>query len=333
MKVTNTSGVSLPLAVWLLHDDYDYVDGVENYISVTRLMKPLRQIIIPPRIPPEEQTTDVTDFIARKLGHAIHDSIEKSWHQGYERSLGMLGIPADVVATVRLNPDHAEIVARQAAGQETIPVYLEQRAIAQIDGFNLGGKFDMVSDGIVNDFKSTSAWAWAKGTRDEDHILQMSLYRWIDSKQEHRKITEDYGRINYVFTDWSKAMARSNPKYPQHRVEHKDLALMSVAQTEAWISDKLRRMLADWGTPEKDLPECTDEELWRSDPAFKYFSDPLKSQQPGARSTRNFDTLAGARAYMAEKGGKGAVITVPGEVKACGYCPAFDGCTQKDQYL
>lgn len=328
MKVTNQSGVSLPLAVWLLHDDYDYVD-VENYISVTKLMKPLRQIIIPPRIPPEAQTTDVTDFIARKLGHAIHDSIEKSWKQGYERSLKLLGIPADVITNVKINPTLEEC----RASNEIIAVYLEQRAIAQLDGFNIGGKFDMVSDGIVNDFKSTSAWAWAKGTRDSDHILQMSLYRWIDSQQEHRKVTEDYGRINYVFTDWSKAMARSNPKYPQHRVEHKDLVLMSLAETEQWVSDKLRRMLAMWGTPEPELPECTDEELWRSDPAFKYFSDPLKSQQPGARSTRNFDTLSGARAYMAEKGGKGAVITVPGEVKACGYCPAFEGCTQKDQYL
>ena len=329
MKVTNESGVSLPLAVWLLHDDYDYVEGVENYISVTRLMKPLRQIIIPPRIPPEEQTTDVTDFIARKLGHAIHDSIEKSWKQGYERSLKMLGIPADVVANVKLNPTLQECRAHN----DIIPVYLEQRAISQLDGFNIGGKFDMVSDGIVNDFKSTSAWSWAKGTRDEDHILQMSLYRWIDSKQEHRKITEEYGRINYVFTDWSKAMARSNPKYPQHRVEHKDLVLMSLADTERWISAKLSQMLANWGTPEAELPECTDEELWRSDPVFKYFSDPLKSQQPGARSTRNFDSLSGARSHMVEKGGKGAVITVPGEVKACGYCPAFEGCTQKDQYL
>ena len=31
--------------------------------------------------------------------------------------------------------------------------------------------------------------------------------------------------------------------------------------------------------------------------------------------------------------GKGVVITKPGEVKRCGYCPGFEACTQKDAYL
>lgn len=330
MKVTNNTGVSLPLAVWLLHDDYDMVYGVENYISVTTLMKPLRQIILPKRIPPEEQTTDVVDFIARKLGHSIHDSIEKSWQPGnFNRSLKLLGYSADIIDRIRVNPTLEEC----RASNEIIAVYIEQRAMATVDGFTIGGKFDMVTDGIVNDSKSTSVWGWIKGTRDEDHIKQMSLYRWIDSKNEHRKITEDYGRVNYIFTDWTKMMLRSTPNYPPSRVQHKDYPLWSLADTEAWVQAKLRLIQANINTPEAQLPECTDEELWRSAPSYKYFSDPAKAQDPNARSTKNFDTLSDANQHLAEKGGRGIVITKPGEVKACAYCAAFDGCTQKDRYL
>jgi len=31
--------------------------------------------------------------------------------------------------------------------------------------------------------------------------------------------------------------------------------------------------------------------------------------------------------------GKGVIKEVPGEPKACGYCPAYAACTQKDRYF
>jgi hypothetical protein len=328
VRITNKSGISLPLAVWLLHDEYDFVTNVDNYISVTTLMKPLRQIILPHRIPDTEREADVEEFIARRLGHAIHDSIEQAWSRGHARSMKLMGYPEDLIERLVINPSDDQV----RASNSIIPIYLEQRGLRPIDGFTLGGKFDMVADGIIQDFKSTSAWGWAKGTKDEDHRLQMSLYRWIDAGRDLRRIQEDYGRIHFVFTDWQKNLARSNPDYPQKRVEHRDIPLLSLQETENWIHNKLALVRKHWNTPEDQLPECTDEELWRSAPTYKYFSDPEKAKIPGARSSRNFDNLVEARKHQAEKG-KGVVITQPGEVKACGYCPAFDACTQKDRYL
>ena len=60
--------------------------------------------------------------------------------------------------------------------------------------------------------------------------------------------------------------------------------------------------------------------------------DPAKANDPAARSTKNFDNLAEANAFKAEKG-KGVVVTKLGEPKACEYCPAFDICKQKDAYF
>lgn len=324
MQITNELGIPLSLAVWLLHDEYDYNDA-EKYISVTGLMRPIRQIVLPPRIPKQELKMDLADMIPRALGHSLHHSIERAWTYGYRESLRLLNYPDNVIDRVRINPTQEELVANP----DIIPIYLEQRQIREFDGYKVGGKFDMVTEGIVNDTKSTTAYTWLYGTRDEENILQGSLYRWIDAAQPHPKITEDYMQINYIFTDWQKFQAKSNPKYPQKRLEKKTLQLMSVRDTDDWVRAKLTEFQKYRNTPEVELPWCTDEELWRSEPSYKYYSDPTKTS---GKSTKNFTDLVEANSHLAEKG-KGVVITKPGEVKRCGYCNAFDACTQKDNYI
>ena len=336
--ITNKGDIPLGLAVWLLHDEYDYIDN-PNYVSVTGLMKPIKHIILPPRVPPADRESDVEDFIARAMGHSLHDSIEKSWLKGYVRSLRLLGYPQHVIDRVCVNPTNEHL----AEIKHPIAVYLEQRAFKQVtvngETFVVGGKFDMVAEGIVHDNKSTTSYTWLYGTRDEEHKLQGSLYRWLNTDgfldvecQQPigiNRITEDFIRINYIFTDWQKQSAKQNPNYPQKRILFKDIPLMSLEETEQWVRSKLMQFQKYRNAPESELPECTDEELWRSAPEFKYYSDPTKTQ---GRSTKNFDDLNEARKYAAEKG-KGVVMTVPGEVKRCNYCAAFPICQQKNRYF
>lgn len=320
MRISNTSNINLPLAVWLLHDEYDYVDK-ENYISVTTLMKPLKQIILAARIPPSQRQADVADYIARKYGHAIHDSIERAWSKGHERSLKLLGYPDHVIQKIKVNPTKEDLLKDASI----IPVYIEQREFKEINGYTIGGKYDMVADGIPYDHKSTSVWAWIKGTRDEDHRLQISLYKWLNPE----KITSDFAKVNYIFTDWSKMMAKSQKDYPTNRVMEKTIDLWQPAQTEVWVANKLRLISQYWHADESEIPECSDTELWRSDPQYKYYIDPANTT---GRSTKNFDNKQEADAFAASKG-KGVVKTVLGEPKACGYCPAFEVCNQKNRYF
>lgn len=328
MKVTNTSDISLAMAVWLLHDEYDYVNDKANYISVTSLLKSTKQAVLAGRIPYEERAVDVQDFIARSYGHAIHDSIERAWtsHEGRSRALKLLGYPQSVINRVLVNPTPEQL----AAIPDPIPVYLEQRAFKEVTvngvTFTIGGKFDMIADGIITDHKSTSAFAWMAGTRDDDHQKQVSSYRWLNPD----KVLEDHADINYIFTDWSRAQARASTKYPQKRVERKKLELMSMADTEAWITSRVAEIYACWNLPEEKIPACTDKELWRSDPVYKFYADANKTS---GRSTKNFDNKAEAMQFQSSKGGGGIVITVPGEAKACSYCAAFDVCKQKDSYF
>jgi hypothetical protein len=323
MRISNNSDISLPIAVWLCFDEYDYQND-ENYISATKLMRPLRHLVLPHRIPEAQRPMpDVQDYIASSLGKAIHDSMEKAWTVGYRSALKKLGYSDDIIEHVRINPEVVE--------PGTIPIYLEQRAKRQLKvmgkTFTIGGKFDMVIEGRVQDYKSTTAYSWVYGGKDDDYRLQGSIYRWLNPE----KITEDVIRINFIFTDWQAASAKQNPNYPQSRVAYKDIPLLSIEETEAWIIWKLTQVTKYWGAPENQIPECTDEELWRSSPAFKYYSDPTKTT---GRSTRNFDTLVEANQFWkVDKGGKGIVITVPGEVKRCSYCEAFEICSQKNRYI
>lgn len=326
MIITNRNDISLEMAVWLLHDEYDYIQE-ENYISATGLMKPLRQIILPGRIPPALQIApDVEDYIATAMGSALHAGIEKAWKEGnHKRALKLLGYPEAVVSRVLVNPTPEEL----RAIKDPIPVYIEQRAMRELAGYKIGGKFDLVCEGRVTDTKSTSVWTWVYGGKDEDYKLQGSLYRWLNPD----KVSEDFMRVNFIFTDWSKKDALYKTDYPPRRVMHKDIILMTPEETENWIRAKLSLIDRHLRTPEPELPECTSEELWMSDPKYKYYSDPAKASQPGARSTKNFDSLVEAKKFMGEKGNKGVVITVPGEPKRCAYCKAYPICTQKDKYV
>jgi hypothetical protein len=326
--ITNKSDISLALAVWLLHDEYDHITNKGKYISVTSAMKPLRHILLPRRMDPSDNLIDVEDFIAKSMGHALHDSVEKAWTHGYARSLRLLGYPDSLIERIRINPTDDE-ASSWGGNSSIIPIYIEQRLFREIDGWTVGGKFDFITDGIIQDQKSTSAYSWLLGSRDNDYQLQMSLYRWLDAGQPLRKITEDFGRINFIFTDWQKMQAKSNPNYPQKKVEFKEISLLSLDETEAWLRAKLSLIDKYKDTPEEKLPECSEEELWRSETIYKYYSDPTKTS---GRSTKNFDDLTEAMAMQATKG-KGIVKTVPGEPKRCGYCEAFTICSQKDRYF
>jgi hypothetical protein len=316
MRLTNVTGVSLPIAVWLAADGYDFTP-MGRSISATAILKPVRQILLRERLKEVvQETPDVTDYIASRLGHTIHDGIEQAWKKDYKSSMLKLGYPQKIIDKIEINPEKPN--------PDNIQVWLEQRSSREINGYTISGKFDMVLEGVLQDFKSTSAYTAVYGSNDENYRLQGSIYKWLNPT----KIFADHMNIQFIFTDWSKAMAKQNSSYPQQRVKEHRVELMSIEETSAWIKGKLRVLEAHADLSEPALPFCTDEELWRGEHAYKYYSNPAKTD---GRSTRNFSDLSDANAFQAQNG-KGVVITVPGKVKACGYCPAFTICTQKDLY-
>lgn len=299
MRISNVNNLPLLLQVWALYDDYDY-NSDPYTISTTTLLKSVKQIILGTRVKDSDISVDVSDFIASRLGTAIHDSIEKSWKNRDK-----------VIKKLNLNLDNVDI-------------RVEERNERKLGKWTITGKFDGVVDGSVEDHKSTSVYAWIFNSNDQDYIRQLSINRWINQDL----VTSEIGRINYIFTDWQKSKAKYDKNYPSSRIMSKLYNLMSFQETENFIRNKIDLLDKYWDSPEEDIPDCTDEELWRNAPVYKYYSDATKIT---GRSTKNFDNAAEAYAMQASKG-KGTVIMVPGEPKRCLYCPAFPICQQRKRY-
>lgn len=321
MKVTNNYGVNLLMAVWLLNDDYDH-DFTPKTLSMSAIIKPLKKTILAKRVPAANRQVDVADLMASALGSAIHDAIEAVWLNDVKRgkALTKLGVPEDVQKSILINPKPEDLY------EGCIPVYFEQRSVREFMGYRITGKYDAVADGRVNDTKSTGVFSYMKGGKDEDYRKQLSGYKWLNPDV----VTDPTGQINFAFTDWQGFRANQDPNYPEKRLVTKEFLLLSDAQVEDFIRQRILDLEKYSDLPEEEIPECSQEDLWMDPPTYKYYSDPSKIAA-GGRATKNFSDPVEANAFLLEKG-KGQVVPVLGSPKACGYCDAFEICKQKDRY-
>lgn len=324
VKITNKHKIDLPLAVWLLQDGYN--SGAKEappgeLISVTTLMKPTRQLILKRKVDQTQEEFDISDMIPSRMGHGLHDSIERAWTQGnWKAAMRKLHYPEKIIDKIRINPDPKKVK------EDEIPIYLEVRGYKEFRNLIITGQLDFLIGQAYRDFKTTSTFAWTSGNKDEDYILQGSMYRWILPDL----IKDDVMRIQFIFTDWQK-FRTADPKYPQIRTPHREFALLSHKETENWVNGKIDDIIKNAGLNQDKMVQCTDKELWRSEDTFKYYVNPETAKANG-RCTKRFDKEADAMLWMKDKG-KGVVLKDPGEVKACPYCPAFSVCEQRKNYF
>lgn len=311
MNYTNTSNIPLPLAVFLATDHYDYVPGV---ISATSLLKPVRQLILADRLSSEDNLVELSDMVSSRMGTAIHTAIEQAWLNP-TKALKSLGYSDDIIQRIKVNPETVE--------ENDIPVYMEKRSFKKVGNHTISGKFDFVAEGKVHDFKSTSVYGYLNQSNANKYILQGSLYRWLNPDI----ITKDEMLIHYIFTDWSKAESLRNSNYPKARVHSQKYNLLGLDEIEQFVKDKLELYDSMKHQQEKDIPYCTDEELWRKPTVWKYYKN-----ANATRATKNFDNPSEAYALQ-QTNGVGEVREVKGTVSACKYCPAFLLCSQKDELI
>lgn len=321
MSLTNLKELPLPLAVWLAGNEYDYHREFKKYLSATTLLKPLKSTILGMRVSPDSVTKDVSDFLATRRGTAIHDSIEKTWTTEELRTQAMrtLGMPDNVIARFKVNSDEPMEPGNRY-------VSMEQRAFKECNGWTIGGQYDFVKDGQLYDFKTTSTYAYTTDSHDKDYQLQGSIYRWLNPDL----IKNDTICICFIFMDWSRANAEKDKDYPQIPAGYKYIPLLSIQETEKYISDRINIINEHINSDEEYLPECTQDELWQMPSTYKIYKDSMAT-----RALKVFDTPMEAYQALPEyikKYPTAFVKKVEGYVKRCAYCPAFEICKQKDKY-
>lgn len=317
-QYSNQTNLPLPIAVWLAHDTYDREAAG---LSATTLMRPTRQVILAKRVPAGEGIVDISGMIKSRIGTAIHDAIEGAWlSDKLDTTLTSLGLSDKIVKRLMVNPTEIP------EGKPVIPVYLEKRSSREVLGVKITGKFDFIADGRVHDFKTTSTFAYTSNNKDDDYILQGSIYRWLNPDI----ITDDMMSIIFIFNDWNKNRYLSDrDNYPPSQITSRDFLLLPEATVQKFVEQKVSELIACENLDEADLPLCTDKELWRKEDTFKYYKNPAAV----GRSTKNFDSYREAYQRFIDDGSVGRIDTVKGTVQACHYCPAFNLCSQKDALL
>lgn len=312
---TVSSDTPFPLVAWLLHDDYDHNDDPLT-ISATEFNQSIRQNILSKRAAanPFKEKQALESLTASRIGSAIHAAIEAavSDPDNREAAARLLGLPKRVAANIVVNPEKVE--------KGTFPVYMEQRITRKLGKYTISGKYDMVFNNQLMDFKSTGTYTYVKQTSAKDYIRQGSIYRWIDNGNI---ITSSILQIGYIFRDWSAGQTYQD-NYPPAAVVGQNYQLESPDSIQQFMETYLKQLETYSEADEADIPYCTPEEMWQDPPVYKYYPNPENRK----RSAKNFNNYDEAQRYFVQKGSVGVMAEVQGKPRKCAYCDGRMLCSQ-----
>jgi len=205
IKYNNPTNIHPLLATMLAYDDYDY-NSDKSVISTTSLMKPTRMLALERTYMDSDKIIDLEACIPSVMGAAMHKLLEVSLEDTKDEIWSMFHI------------DKKDMFISQEVRKE--------RAIPNSD-FKLSGKYDVLykykdEPARLADLKTMSVWGTmlSDGAKTLEYTIQMSIYRWLNQDIE----IGDIGEILYWYTDWSKAAALRDSRYPQSRIGHKEIA-------------------------------------------------------------------------------------------------------------
>jgi hypothetical protein len=350
--ITNKHDIGLSIALMLAVDDYDY-DPRPNSISATSLLKPLRVLALQAIHKNNPTEIDVTQLVASRTGTAVHDKLEATWlnPDKVKRGLTRLGFK-DPKVLVNPTPDQI------AHSPNHSVVWVEQRAekalIINGDEFILTGKFDIVLNGKLEDLKNTGSFKVIKTIKEEERFIHLkrklattndigkalaliqeecptifeyafqgSVYRMLNPD----KITEDFMSIQFIMKDWYKGKVGED-YYPDINPYQFDIDLFSKEEVMAYIIDTLTELKEIIDT--KELPLCSNKELWIADPVFKVYKD-SKSKRALPKGT--FETHQEAIDFNSKRKVPGVIKCITSPPRRCGYCNVKEVCDQYKKFI
>ncbi len=144
----------------------------------------------------------------------------------------------------------------------------EERLFAMVKGKKVSGKFDLIVDHVLHDFKVTSAWTLVFGDRKEEWKHQLSTYRWLYWKSK-KEILESKGVIIAILRDWEKKKV-GQKNYPVLPIVEVPIQLYPLSTIQLMIEDKIMALKQAEKLPDSELPECTREERWWNEKKQEY---------------------------------------------------------------
>ena len=134
-------------------------------------------------------------------------------------------------------------------------------------GREISGKFDRIFQNKITDYKVTSSWSVAYGSREDEWVWQLSIYRWLYWKVKG-VVLADTGAIVAILRDWSEKnlkpnkYGKVNEKYPKAPALELNYELKHLDETEKFVEQQVKKILKEEKAEDMRLEECTDEERW-----------------------------------------------------------------------
>ena len=278
---------NLPDAIVRAVQNDPYDKGEGDY-SVSDLVNPVRAVHLIRRHD-SELTEDAADRIWSLLGQLGHLLLERAGNDN------------------ALEEERLYMIVDTAAGSRII-----------------GSKADVYhGSGLLQDFKVTSAWTIVFKSRVqewEDNLnlraLVLDINGWKVNKLE----------IVAVYRDWSRTQALRSAEYPQVPVQVIPLRIWPEETATALLNSRVSLLTQHESTPDAELPECTEAEMWEKPTKYAAMKTGRKS------AVRVLDSEGDALAVVAD--GKATHVEVrPGARVRCeSYCAAAPVCNQWQEW-
>lgn len=251
--------------------------------SVTQLIAPIQQTILKKRYP-EAGQQDVIDNLWSMFGSIAHSLLEE---HGSDDSL------------------------------------VEKRFYTTILDRVISGGVDHFKNGIITDYKVTSAWKVSKKNYT-DWENQLNAYAYLIENSQ--QVCVEKIRVIAILRDWSEQDSHK-PDYPKAPIEIIDIPMWPDWKRSVYLSDRVRLLKMAEQSTDDSLLECTIEEMWANPNKYAV-------QKPDAkRATKVFDTEEEAYNYTLDNPAY-IIVERKGERRRCAkYCQASSVCHQYQTYL
>jgi len=198
----------------------------------------------------------------------------------------------------------------------------EERHFAKVGDLTVSGAIDLVSNGMVTDYKVTSTYSVMKGLKPEWE-QQLNMYSWLLRQND---ISSSSLRIVALCRDWIRSRSDRSQQYPASPIVIIPVPKWPDEQQDQYIEERVRVHM-----DESTIP-CTSEERWARGKYMVTGTD-VKLKKP-----KLFDTLMEASVWTQGKENpvKGIAYqiteTTPTYVRCegnwCGvrdFCPQYQG--------
>ena len=212
----------------------------------------------------------------------------------------------------------------QHAGADNALV--EERVFMEAAGREISGQVDIYHEGVIDDYKVTSAWTAVFRSRLKEWEQKMNIYAEL-FRQNDWPVKQL--RIIAIYRDWSAINAKRDREYPQAAVDVLEIPLWGSEKASGFIKERVEELKAFEDAPDENLPYCTAEEMWEKPTVYAVMKGGRKS------SVRNFDNSDEANSFWAIQipAKKFSVQVRPGQRTRCeSYCQVAGFCNQFREY-